>query len=175
MRNIAELNMLLRVQVELPSSLKLVTDEFREGWNFVRSLDARRLEKKVHTSGWSFFKVADACLRSGVGETSQQAIASALKLALRRVSEHLNAAEVEHIELTRYPWFFLARVGVCPYRIQQNALVPVLDEVAPLLPLTPRHKLLSPNADALYPHFGSTMPQLKQMLTSTRGSEARVQ
>ena len=31
MRNIAELNVLLRVQVQLPEGLKLATDDFREG------------------------------------------------------------------------------------------------------------------------------------------------
>jgi len=106
MRAIAELNVLLRTQIQLPVGLKLATDEFREGWNFVRSTDARRLEKRIQTRGWNFIKIADGELRSGVGETSQLAIASALKLALRRVSTHFNAVEVEHIELTQYPWFF---------------------------------------------------------------------
>ena len=39
MRNIAEFTMLLRDRVQLPDDLKLVTEEFRECWNFVRSGD----------------------------------------------------------------------------------------------------------------------------------------
>jgi hypothetical protein len=174
MRNIAELNMLLRVQVELPSGLKLVTDGFREGWDFVRSVDAHRLEKKIETRGWHFIKIADGALRSGVGESSQEAIASALKLALRHVNEHFNAVEVEHIELTQYPWFFLARIRVYPYRIQQSAVLPAPYEVMPLQ-IAPRHRLFSPNAAVRFPDFGSAMPQLKQMLVSTNGPEARPQ
>ena len=46
MRNIAQLNVLLRVRAELPVGLKLATEEFYEGWNFVQSGDARQLEKK---------------------------------------------------------------------------------------------------------------------------------
>jgi hypothetical protein len=174
MHTIAELNMLLRVRVELPVGLKLATDEFREGWNFVRTGDARRLEKKIQTRGWNFIKIADGLLRSGVGETSQEAIASALKLALRRVSEHFNAVEVEHIELTQYPWFFLARVRVYPYRIQQDAVLPVPDEALPD-PISSRSRRLPDGAAESFPHFGSAMPLLKEMLVSSRSSEARTQ
>ncbi len=81
------------------------------------------------------------------------------------MSEHFNAVEVDHIELTQYPWFFLARVSVNPYRIQQCTVLPTQDEVAPVA-AAPRHRLLSPDADTMYPHFGSAMPQLKQMLVS---------
>jgi hypothetical protein len=167
MRAIAELNVLLRTQIELPVGLKLATDEFREGWNFLRSTDVRRLEKKIQTRGWNFIKIADGELRSGVGETSQLAIASALKLALRRVSTHFNAAEVEHIELTQYPWFFLARVRVYPYRIQEGAVLPVPDEAVPMQ-VDDRPRRLPPQSPELFPHFGSAMPMLKEMLISAR-------
>jgi hypothetical protein len=174
MRNIAELNVLLRMTVELPDGLKLATDEFGEGWNFVRLVDAQHLEKKIQTRGWNFIKIACAPVRSGVGDTSKEAIASALKLTLRHVSTRFNAAEVEHIELTQYPWFFLARVRVYPYRIQKGEVLPVSDESEPL-PITQRHRRLSPNAAALYPQFGSAMPQIKQMLTLFQNSQARPQ
>ena len=132
MRRIAALNVLLRERIELPAGFKLATEEFREGWNFVRSSNAKRLKKKIHTQGWNFIKIADGSLRSGVGDTSQEAIASALKLALRKVNEKFNAAEVEHIELTVYPWFFLARVRVSPYRVQREAMLPELDQAGVL-------------------------------------------
>lgn len=174
MHNIAELNMLLRAQAELPSGLKLATLEFREGWNFVRPGDARKLEKRIQTRGWNFIKVGDGLLRSGVGDTSQEAIAGALKLALRRVSARFNAAEVEHIELTKYPWFYLARVRINPYRIQPDAALSLPEEEGHLSP-APRTRRLPANSAELYPEFGSAMPQLKAMLLSSRGSEARLQ
>jgi hypothetical protein len=112
-----------------------------------------------------------------VGETSQEAIASALKLALRRVSTHFNAVQVEHIELTRYPWFFLARVRVYPYRIQEGAIFAVPDEAVaePIPGRTARLKRLPNGAGELFPNFGSAMPMLKQMLTASHGSEAATQ
>jgi hypothetical protein len=166
MRTIAEQNVLLRMRVELPVGLKLSTHEFREGWNFVAG-DASRLEKKIRMRGWNFIKIADGALKSGVGETSQGAIASALKLALRRMSAHFNAVEVEHIELTQYPWFYLARVRIYPYRIQQDAVLPVSDET----PTALRQRRLPLNSAALYPEFGSAMPQLKRMLVLSEGSQ----
>jgi hypothetical protein len=132
MGNIAELTMLLRGRVELADNLKLATEEFREGWNFVRSGGARRLDREIRRRGWHFIRIAEGSIRSGVGQTSQEAIAGALKLALRCLSKRFNAAEVEHIELKMYPWFFLARVTVYPYQIQQSAVLAVSDEVVPL-------------------------------------------
>jgi hypothetical protein len=131
MRNIAQRTMLLRECVERPADLELVTEEFREGWNFVRSGDGHWLDKQIRTRGAHFMWIAEGLPRGGVGRTPQEAIASALKLALRRVSAHFNAAEVEHIELKEYPWFFLAKIMVYPYQIQQSAVLSVSDEVLP--------------------------------------------
>jgi hypothetical protein len=163
--------MLLRTKTELPNGLKLVTDEFREGWEFVRTLDVRRLEKQIIMRGWNFIRIDEKSLRSGVGETSQEAIASALKLALRRISTHFNAVEVEHIELTQYPWFFLARVRVLPFRIQQGAVLPVSDK-ADIFPISHRQRRLPVHAEVLYPRFESVIPQLKELLISSRTAQA---
>jgi hypothetical protein len=172
MRKIAELNMLLRIPAKLPEGLKLATDDFREGWSFSRSMDARRLEKKILSHGWNFIKIVDGPLRSGVGDTAQEAIAGALKLALRRVSPHFNVAEVDYIQLTKYPWFFLARVRVLPYLIQQGTVLPISDDLSPLS-VTPRQKWLDLESTALFPQFACAMPQLKQMLISSAASQSR--
>ena len=97
MPNIAERTMLLRGSIALPDDLKLVTAEFQEGWNSVQSGDTHWLDKQIRKCGWHFIWIAEGSLKGGVGQTSQEAIASALKLALRRVRERYNAAEVEHI------------------------------------------------------------------------------
>lgn len=168
MRIIAELNMLLREQITLPDGLKLTTEEFRDGWNLVKKSDANRLKKRIQTRGWNLISIADGWLRSGVGDTSQQAIGGALKLALEQMSDHFNAVEVNHIELTKYPWFFLARVRVSPYRIQQEAELAVTDET-------------QPDPSASHPHnstkravrlFGNSLPMLKEMLVSPMSPRA---
>jgi hypothetical protein len=169
---IAESNVLLRAHAELPLGFRVATEEFRDGWNRMRSGGAGRIKKKVQTRGWNFIKISDGTLRSGVGETSQAAIASALKLALRHVDQQSNAVEIERIELTKYPWFFLARVRVFPYRIQLEAVLPVSD-MPVQIEMDARHRKLSPQLAVQFPQFGGVMPMLKQMLTSSRSVVAR--
>lgn len=135
---ISESNVLLRVPGELPKGLKLPTEEFQKGWNLARLIDACRLETKIQARKWNFIKIAEGSTRSGVGDTSQNAIASALRHALRRISEDSNAVEIKHIKLTQYPWFFLARVGVCPYRIQRDAALPASKDAGTLPSLLPQ-------------------------------------
>jgi hypothetical protein len=171
---IAETSMFIRARIELPAGLKLATQDFREGWNFVVNKDARLLEKKILKRGWNYIRFADGWLCSGVGETPQSAVGNALNLALRQVNPHFNAAEVDHIEWTRYPWFFLARVMVSPYRIQKDATIPVLDDDLPLR-TTIRPKRMPLDSAALFPDFSSAMPMLKEMLVQSRCSQTRVQ
>jgi hypothetical protein len=174
MRTIAELTLLLRVRVELPEGFRLGTEKFRDGWSFSRSLDVSRLKKRVLKRGWSFIKIDDGHEGCGVGDTSQEAIASALKLALRRISEYFNAVEVGRIHLTQYPWFFLARVGVCPYRIQQGMGLPAPDN-ADWLSATPRRRRSLRQPDQLYPHSGTAMPMLKEMMVLSKSTHERAQ
>jgi hypothetical protein len=174
MHSIAETNLLMRARIELPAGLKLMTEEFREGWNFVGTRDARLLEKRILRRGWKFIRIADGLLRSGVGETPQAAIGNALNLALRHVSPYFNAVEINHIEWVQYPWFYLARVMVNPYRIQRGAVQPVEDDaLSPRAAFRPR--LLPTNAAELFPHLGSAMPMLREMLVLSRSSKASTQ
>ncbi|MGA3344607.1 MAG: hypothetical protein ABSC76_06980 [Terracidiphilus sp.] len=172
MYTIAQSQMLLRTRTELPDGLKLATEEFCEDWSFVRSANALRIGKQIIMRGWSFVCVADGSLRSGVGDTSQEAIGGALKLALRHIGPNSNAAEVEHIQLTPYPWFFLARVKILPYCIQPGATLPVYGESESVR--SPRRRTSRPiGAEVLYPRFGGAMPQLKQMLISSGSASAK--
>ncbi len=157
MRNITELTILLRERVELPGGFELATEEFREGWNFAPAVNAQQLEIKVQKRGWNIIKIAEGLQACGVGDTSQEAIAGALKVALRNIGQHFNAVEIEHIELIQYPWFFLARVGVCPYRIQQGAAMPAAGDTGDL-PIVRPHRCLPSQSSASYPQFGSAMP-----------------
>jgi hypothetical protein len=144
MRDIAELTMLLRGRVELPETLNLETEEFQEGWNFVRSGDTHWLDKEIRLRGWHFMWIGEGSRRGGVGQTSQEAIASALKLALRRVSECFNAAEVESIEVKKYPWFVVAKVKVYPYQIQQSGVLSSFDPKMPMVIASPAKAVVIP-------------------------------
>jgi len=170
MRKISEMNMLLRAQVVLPGGVKLATQEFQENWNLVSAVDSRKLERKVRRRGWHLIKAAGASLGSGVGESAQAAIASGLKLALRRVNRQHNAVEIEHIGISQYPWFYLAKVRVYAYRIQEDAILPAEDALTLVPVRSPRKKML-PSSAELFPQFGGSMPLLKQIFASSRSSQ----
>jgi hypothetical protein len=174
MRSIAELNILVRGHATPFPTLKLATEEFREGWNFVRLVDAHQLKKKIHACGLTFTSIADKALKSGVGMSSQEAIANALEITLRHVSQCYSIVEIEHIELTQYPWFYFSRIIICPYQIQQNAALPALDAAHPLQ-RAPRHRRLPVHAPELYPYFGCAIPMLKEILISSKSSQTRPQ
>jgi len=169
MVTIAQSQMLLRASSELPDGLKFATEEFCEDWDFVRSAGALRLERMLVKRGWSFASPSDGSLGNGVGDACQQAIGNALRLALRNLGGHFNAAEVEHIELTHYPWFFLARVSVLPYCIRQGAMLPMPKEAKGIRALR-RQKRPPMDSGTLYSHVCSSMPRLKQMLILSHGS-----
>jgi hypothetical protein len=165
-------NVLLRMQADLPNGFKVATAEFRDGWSLMRSGGALRLERKIRARGWNLIGIPAGSLRSGVGDTSQTAIASALTLALRQVDSQANAVEVERVELTQYPWFFLARVRIHTYRIQPGAELPAVEMTVPPISMRTRRTLKSSER---FPEFGSVMPMLKGMLTVSRIVEVRAQ
>jgi hypothetical protein len=152
MTTISESNVLLRADVPLPAGFKVATDEFHQGWNRMRSGGAGRLDKKIKARGWSFTRAPGGTLRSGVGKTAQEAIGSALCQALAEMDQDSHAVEVGQMQVTSYPWFFVARVRVEPYRIQPV----VVNEQA-----MPATAVRSANAPGLYTQYGSTMPLLR--------------
>jgi hypothetical protein len=173
MCTVTESNVMLRAQAELPDGFKVATEKFLEGWGRMRSGGVVRLEKKVHIRGWNLLKIAEGAVKSGVGATSEEAIASALKLALRRVDAHSNAVEVEQIRLTQYPWFCVARVRVHPYRIQEGMVLPVMAEIAPR-PVIARESRQQ-QADEIFPDFDAAMPMLKEMLIASSSAQVSAQ
>jgi hypothetical protein len=172
MCNIDELTVMIRLHAQLPVGLKMKTDEFREGWSFAKIVDSCLLEKKIRARGWQFIKIADGFLRSGVGDSPQRAIASALNLGLRCVSEYFNAVGIESIQLTKYPWFWLARVTISPYRIQELAVLPVADE-ALLRPIQCRNLHLPSRAVDIFPLFGPAMRLLKRSPVTPKSLASR--
>ncbi len=172
MGDIAVSNMLLRSQMELPQDFKIGKDEFREGWSIARKQNVRRLQTKVQKRGWHFIQVGNALQASGVGETEQAAIAAALKLALHRVNDFFNAVEINHIELARYPWFFLATLRLSRYRIQADAVLSIVDETV-VLPVRSSLRRMSPRSVEKPSGFCDAMPMLKQMLVLPRQLESQ--
>jgi len=156
MQLITELVVLLRRRSELPPGLKLKTDTFGEGWEFVRSGGVPQLEKKIRMREWHFIRTADESRQFGVGETAQQAIANALLLALLHTRPRFNGVEVGCVHFTTYPWFVLARVGVRRFRIQQSPVLSASDDMLPH-PFSARKKQ-SPVSAPRHPEIRRSAP-----------------
>ncbi len=168
MRTIAEMNLLIRACMELPVGLHLTTDPFREGWELVQREDAGELKKRMRTSGRNLIRIGDGIQKSGLGDTSQEAIDRALQRALRMISERIPAVEVGQVSLTQYPWFCLARVTAIPYWIQQSSASLVPDR-ATLVAAARRRGRPPRQADALDSPFAGAIPRLTQELISYQG------
>lgn len=123
MPEISSFTMLLRGPIKLPDGLKIDTEIFQDDWSFVRSGDSHWLDKTIRSYGWHFVWIGEGLLKHGVGKTSEKAIVSALNIVLRHVNKDLNAAEIEFVEIKKYPWFFLAGVKVYPYQIQHGSVL----------------------------------------------------
>lgn len=111
----------------------LLTARLRERWSFVKPGEFQRRGMGNPESGRSQDCLPKPTRGSGVGQSAQEAMTGALKHALERVGNNFSSASVEEILVKEYPWFFLARVTVLPYgledhhallRIKENAETP---------------------------------------------------
>ena len=167
-------NVLLRMQTELPVGLNVPTEEFGEGWDLMQQGDLERLNQDIQTHGWNLIKIEHGPQRSGVGDTREEAISTALRLSLRHISEYFNAVEVDCFELTEYPWFFLATVMLCPCRIQKDA-VQFVPENAPSHPIVRPHRRSPANSLGLSPRVSAAMPIPRELLALSRSTSRKAQ
>jgi hypothetical protein len=123
MHKIKELTIIVRDQIQLPDELNLETEVFPEGWKVVQSGNAYWLDQQIRAYGWHFVRPSQGLLRSGVGQTPEEALTHASKLALRRIEARFNAVEVRSFEMSNYPGFCIARLQVFPCQIQMNAVL----------------------------------------------------
>ena len=138
----------------------------------MRNANADQLRRKARTLGWTLVRGTRGQHGCGVGDTSELAMASALKLALRNVAKQWNSAEVEQIAVTHLPMFYLAKLYVCPYNIQPTSLLLVCDNTR-LLPRFSQQR--SPTLQASEILLGCSMQQLKQMLVLSDDAESLTQ
>ena len=174
MCNVVAWNVLLRAQTELPVGLNVPTEEFGEGWDLMQQGDLERLNQEIQARGWNLIKIERGAQRSGVGNTREEAISAAVRLSLCHISEFFNAVEVDCVELTEYPWFFLATVMLCPCRIQQDA-VQFMPEDAPSRPIVRPHKQTPANLPGMSLHFSDAMPIPRELLVLSRSINRKEQ
>jgi hypothetical protein len=67
--------------------------------------------------------------RLGAGRTTESAIGKAMTLALNQVNGRFNAAELDSINVKKYPSFQVAKVTLHARHIQQAASLGLVDDM----------------------------------------------
>ncbi len=99
----------------------LLTEMKQDGWHFALGGEFYWREGIHLECGPEPNPSVQTIRRSGIGQSAQEAMTRGIKLALRLVDDSFHAAIVTEILMKEYPWFFLARVTVLPYRFLHGA------------------------------------------------------
>jgi hypothetical protein len=94
-------------------------------WTIVEDIAALVLDTVIRQAGWHFMWIAGSCARRGVRMTQDGATRLALIRALEGIAGQFNAAELDSVQVAKYPGFHIATVIVQPRQIQQDASLEV--------------------------------------------------
>ncbi len=121
--------MFLRTGCPLPDGIDLVQEQFCEKWMSLADTMAAALDVDIRNAGWHFMWLEGTYSRLGAGRTVESAIGKAVALALNQVNGRFNAAELDSINVRKYPGFLVAKVTLHARHIQQAATLGHLDEM----------------------------------------------
>jgi hypothetical protein len=130
MRELEQHTIFLREHIMLPEGIVLAGETICEGWVVLQSGDAPWLDKTIRDLGWNSNVLTKMYWRSGYANSAQDAIYRAAQLALRKVGERFNAAEIGHIVVAKHLWFYVARVGIFSRYIQESPFLGSCDELS---------------------------------------------
>jgi hypothetical protein len=130
MRELEQHTIFLREHIMLPEGIALAGETICDGWVVLQSGDAPWLDKTIRGVGWNSSVLTRMYWKSGYANSAQDAIHRAAQLALRKVDERFNAAEIGHIVVAKHLWFYVARVGIFSRYIQESPFLGSCDELS---------------------------------------------
>ena len=110
----------LRKECILPHSVEPRQESISDNWTIVGGLTATEFDRMIRHAGWHFMCLQSPYSRTGVGQTREEAIHQALNRALKGLANRFNAAELEMIQVSRFPLFHVATVTLQPRHIQRE-------------------------------------------------------
>jgi len=111
----------LRDECILPGQFDLLQEPFTNGWVEAIGTEATELEAAIRDVGWHFMWMVNSHSSFAFGKTAENAICRALARALPEVKGSFNAAELDSVDVKRFPGFRLARVTVHARQIQSQS------------------------------------------------------
>jgi hypothetical protein len=118
----------LRKGCILPNPLDPLQGPIGDHWTMVEEIPASVFDTMIRHAGWHFMWVHGASARRGFGTTRDHATSRALSHALNGVRRRFNAAELDSVQVTKYPGFYMAKVAVQPRQIQHHTSLEMPDE-----------------------------------------------
>ncbi len=116
-------SVLLRKECVLPGRVDPLREPFGRNWMLLEEITAPIFDTMIRQAGWCSMWMPGSCSRKGFGLTPDNATHRALARALNAVPRHFNAAELDTIQVSRYPGFCIANVTIHPREVQQCASV----------------------------------------------------
>ena len=120
----------LRKGCILSDRLNPLREHFGDNWTLVEEITAPVFDTMIRQAGWHFMWM-QGCSRRGLGLTPEEATQRALARALKGVARRFNAAELDSVQVTKYPGFHVAKVTLQPRHIQQHTSLDIADERHP--------------------------------------------
>jgi hypothetical protein len=89
----------------MPPHYDLAQQPGADNWMLLEAVEAPALDTMIRHAGWPFMCLQEACSRSGVGLSRDEAIHQALVRALKGLKVRFNAAELESVQVSSYRVF----------------------------------------------------------------------
>jgi hypothetical protein len=121
----------LRKGCILSDRFKPLREPCGDNWTLVEEITAPVFDTMIRQAGWHFMWMQGSCSRRGLGLTPEEATQRALARALKGVARRFNAAELDSVQVTKYPGFYVAKVTLQPRHIQQHTSLDIADERHP--------------------------------------------
>jgi hypothetical protein len=118
----------LRTSCILPQYLDPLREPIGDNWTHVEEIGTQVFDTMIRHAGWHFVCVHGTCSRRGFGVTRDDATRRAVVRALEEVTRQCNAAELDSVQVTKYPGFHVARATVQPRQIQQHTSLGIADK-----------------------------------------------
>jgi hypothetical protein len=117
----------LRKGCILPNRVDPLQESVDDQWTMVEEIASPVFDAKIRQAGWHFMWVNGCSARRGFGTTRENATSRALIRALKGVARRFNAAELDAVQVAKYPGFYIAKVAVQPRQIQHHTAMEMAD------------------------------------------------
>ena len=124
----------LRNGSDMPPHFDLAQQPYTKDWMLLEEIEAQVLDTMIRHAGWHFVCLQEDCSRSGIGLSRDPAIHQALVRALEGLKMRFNASELESIQVSSYPVFYIAKVTIQPRHIQRNTSLEIIEDDARAIP-----------------------------------------